>query len=125
MLQKKVRKPIGFGSVVEINNELKHIRSKRKKYDKGSRMFAEHYHVNKARLIIVGGFVSSNGQKYFKTIRLNTNHNGYNYIDYNSMSIIHSKFVYETGDTLNKIFEPYNLKAHNDEAYKRFKREFV
>ena len=124
MLQKKGKKPVGFGSIVYTTSEYD-ITKYRRKTSKGSKIKYFGYHCNEDGYIVVGGFLSNNKQKYYKIVPIRRNSTGI-YVNFANLSIIHSKFVLETERNLKtSVGNPNQLKWINDEASKRFGREFT
>ena len=122
MLQKKGRKPIGFGSVVICSSDYYKNKAKRKTI-KGSKLQYFGYHCTEAGFIVVGGFMSNDKQKYYKVVPIRKANS--NYINWANLAIINSKFVSELGIPLGKLFNEHTLKVISDEAIKRFGREFA
>lgn len=127
MLQKKTKKPIGFGAIVQPTTKLILDRENRKK-NSGSRIMYSAYHCCSDGLVVVGGFRASNGERYFKVVPLRRQFSGTNnrYISWANISIINVKAVQEVERLITKVFmNDYHLKVANDEAYKRFGKEFT
>lgn len=123
MLQKKGKRPIGFGSIVYTTSEFTETRNKRLT-DKGSKFKYTTYHCIEDGYVVVGGFKSNNGEKYLKILPIRNG--AHRYISWNYLTIINSKFILESERNITKAFtNEHHLKIANDEAYRRFGKGFV
>lgn len=123
MLQKKGKKPVGFGSIVYTSSEFDTTRRDRNNNGKGSKLKYFGYHCIDDGYVVVGGFLNAKKEKYYKVVPIRKS-NHY-YINWSNIAIIHSKFILESERTLGTIFKEHTLKVVNDEAEKRFGKEFI
>lgn len=123
MLQKKGKKPVGYGSIVYTTTEYDITKYKRKT-SKGSKIKYFGYHCEEDGYIVVGGFLSANKQKYYKILPLRRNSAG-TYVNFHNIAIINSKFVLESERSIKTSANANQLKYINDEANRRFGREFT